>query len=108
MPGGLTRAGNSSESILLSAQTGGGSKDTWVLSHAQPDADDAVAHAPFVAIEPRRIHLAVAPGRRSVLARPLRRADRVRLPAGTLPAASHDERSRIGTARPSWRLWSIC
>ncbi len=37
MPGGLTRSGNSSESILLSAQTGGGSKDTWVLSETSPD-----------------------------------------------------------------------
>ena len=37
MPGGLTRTGNSSESILLSEQSGGGSKDTWVLSHTQPD-----------------------------------------------------------------------
>ena len=37
MPGGLTRSGNSSESILLSAQTGGGSKDTWMLSDTPPD-----------------------------------------------------------------------
>lgn len=37
MPGGLTRASNSSESILLTAQTGGGSKDTWVQSDAPPD-----------------------------------------------------------------------
>jgi hypothetical protein len=29
MPGGLTRAGNSPESIILSTQAGGGSKDTW-------------------------------------------------------------------------------
>ena len=29
---------NSSESILLSDQTGGGSKDTWVLSDTPPDA----------------------------------------------------------------------
>ena len=38
MPGGLSRAGDSSESILLSAQTGGGSKDTWVLSRTVPDS----------------------------------------------------------------------
>lgn len=38
MPGGLTRSGGSSESILLSSQTGGGSKDTWVLSDTPPDA----------------------------------------------------------------------
>ena len=37
MPGGLTRAGNSSESIILSTQTGGGSKDTWVLADGTPD-----------------------------------------------------------------------
>lgn len=37
MPGGLTRASNTGESILLSVQPGGGSKDTWVLSHTPPD-----------------------------------------------------------------------
>ena len=37
MPGGLTRTGNSSDSILLSAQTGGISKDTWILSDTPPD-----------------------------------------------------------------------
>jgi uncharacterized circularly permuted ATP-grasp superfamily protein/uncharacterized alpha-E superfamily protein len=37
MPGGLTRAEDSSESMLPDAKTGGGSKDTWVLSHSTPD-----------------------------------------------------------------------
>ncbi len=37
MPGGLTRAEDSSESALLSAKASGGSKDTWVLSHSTPD-----------------------------------------------------------------------
>lgn len=37
MPGGLTRASDSAESVLFSAQTGGGSKDTWVLSEQAPD-----------------------------------------------------------------------
>ncbi len=37
MPGGLTRAGSSAESIILSTQAGGGSKDTWVLADGTPD-----------------------------------------------------------------------
>ncbi len=32
MPGGLTRVGNTPESLAISMQRGGGSKDTWVLS----------------------------------------------------------------------------
>jgi uncharacterized circularly permuted ATP-grasp superfamily protein/uncharacterized alpha-E superfamily protein len=32
MPGGLTRVSGSSESLVVSLQKGGGSKDTWVLS----------------------------------------------------------------------------
>jgi uncharacterized circularly permuted ATP-grasp superfamily protein/uncharacterized alpha-E superfamily protein len=32
MPGGLTRAANSRDSLVVSMQRGGGSKDTWVLS----------------------------------------------------------------------------
>jgi uncharacterized circularly permuted ATP-grasp superfamily protein/uncharacterized alpha-E superfamily protein len=38
MAGGLTRASESPDSILLTAQTGGGSKDTWMLSDSTPDA----------------------------------------------------------------------
>ena len=37
MPGALARAGNSPESILMSSETGGGSKDTWVLGDSPPD-----------------------------------------------------------------------
>lgn len=37
LPGGLTRVGDTAESIYLSAQTGGGSKDTWVISRTAPD-----------------------------------------------------------------------
>ncbi len=32
MPGGLTRVSTSSESLVVSSQRGGGSKDTWVLA----------------------------------------------------------------------------
>lgn len=38
MPGALTRAGNSPDSIIMSSETGGGSKDTWVLGNAPSDA----------------------------------------------------------------------
>src|SRR5262249_11755369 len=34
MPGGLTRAASSRDSLVVSMQRGGGSKDTWVLSEA--------------------------------------------------------------------------
>ena len=34
MPGGLTRVSGSQDSILVSTQAGGGSKDTWVISDA--------------------------------------------------------------------------
>lgn len=37
MPGGLTRCGNSPDSMIMSAQSVGGSKDTWILSDAPPD-----------------------------------------------------------------------
>lgn len=46
MPGGLTRAGNSSESMLLSVQTGGGSKDTWILSDSPPDTTTLLTNRP--------------------------------------------------------------
>jgi len=37
MPGALARAGNSPDSIIMSSETGGGSKDTWILSDSPPD-----------------------------------------------------------------------
>lgn len=37
MPGALARAGNSPDSIIMSAETGGGSKDTWVLGQSRQD-----------------------------------------------------------------------
>lgn len=37
MPGGLARAGDSPESIIMSAAAGGGSKDIWVLGNTPAD-----------------------------------------------------------------------
>lgn len=37
MPGALARAGNSPDSIIMSSEAGGGSKDTWVLGNSPPD-----------------------------------------------------------------------
>lgn len=36
MPGGLTRFASSHDSLVVSMQRGGGSKDTWVLSSGEP------------------------------------------------------------------------
>jgi uncharacterized circularly permuted ATP-grasp superfamily protein/uncharacterized alpha-E superfamily protein len=36
MPGGLTRVANSKDSLVVSMQRGGNSKDTWVLSSGDP------------------------------------------------------------------------
>ena len=36
MPGGLTRVTKSLDDLVTSMQSGGGSKDTWVLSHGAP------------------------------------------------------------------------
>ncbi len=36
MPGALTRFSNAAEHLVVSIQSGGGSKDTWVLAEAQP------------------------------------------------------------------------
>lgn len=44
MPGGLTRISNSADSLVVTMQRGGGSKDTWVLS----EADDSSGLAPQV------------------------------------------------------------
>jgi uncharacterized circularly permuted ATP-grasp superfamily protein/uncharacterized alpha-E superfamily protein len=37
MPGGLTRVSSSSAARVVTMQRGGGSKDTWVMSHGQVD-----------------------------------------------------------------------
>jgi uncharacterized alpha-E superfamily protein len=36
MPGGLTRVSNTQDSLVVSIQSGGGSKDTWVLGDGPP------------------------------------------------------------------------
>jgi uncharacterized circularly permuted ATP-grasp superfamily protein/uncharacterized alpha-E superfamily protein len=36
MPGGLTRVASSKDSLVVSMQRGGGSKDTWVLASGEP------------------------------------------------------------------------
>lgn len=38
MPGGLTRVASSASARVVSMQRGGGSKDTWVMSHGQVDS----------------------------------------------------------------------
>ncbi|MFO7180948.1 MAG: circularly permuted type 2 ATP-grasp protein [Pseudomonadota bacterium] len=38
MPGGLTRFASSRDSLVVSMQRGGGSKDTWVLSSGEPSS----------------------------------------------------------------------
>ncbi len=44
MPGGLTRISTSAESLVVTMQQGGGSKDTWVLAHhdEEPPAAEPV------------------------------------------------------------------
>ena len=37
MPGGLTRIASSKDSLVVSMQRGGGSKDTWVLARGEPN-----------------------------------------------------------------------
>lgn len=44
MPGGLTRVSNTADSLVVSSQRGGASKDTWVLADAP---------APYVSLLPR-------------------------------------------------------
>jgi uncharacterized circularly permuted ATP-grasp superfamily protein/uncharacterized alpha-E superfamily protein len=38
MPGGLTRVGSSKDSLVVSMQQGGGSKDTWVRARGEPSS----------------------------------------------------------------------
>jgi uncharacterized circularly permuted ATP-grasp superfamily protein/uncharacterized alpha-E superfamily protein len=44
MPGGLTRVTNSLDTLVVSVQRGGGSKDTWVLSDGQPHEFSLLRH----------------------------------------------------------------
>ena len=45
MDGALTRITPSNESLVVSLQHGGGSKDTWILSDGPGEPDDAAAVA---------------------------------------------------------------
>jgi Circularly permuted ATP-grasp type 2/A predicted alpha-helical domain with a conserved ER motif. len=45
MPGGLTRVTNSLDTLVVSVQRGGGSKDTWVLSDGQPHEFSLLRHS---------------------------------------------------------------
>ncbi|MGE0449355.1 MAG: circularly permuted type 2 ATP-grasp protein [Vicinamibacterales bacterium] len=40
LPGGLTRVATGRQSLVVSMQLGGGSKDTWVVGGADPSADE--------------------------------------------------------------------
>jgi uncharacterized circularly permuted ATP-grasp superfamily protein/uncharacterized alpha-E superfamily protein len=53
MPGGLTRVGTARDSLVVSMQRGGGSKDTWVLSD-RPVAPATLLRPPGAPIELRR------------------------------------------------------
>lgn len=44
MPGGLTRFASSHDSLVVSMQSGGGSKDTWVLSDGEPSNLSLLRH----------------------------------------------------------------
>ena len=45
MPGGLTRVTSSLDTLVVSVQRGGGSKDTWVLSDGQPHEFSLLRHS---------------------------------------------------------------
>ena len=86
MNGGLSRITQSNDSLVVSLQKGGRSKDTWILSDGPvspvtllPVDDPAHCH------QPRRQRFAQPPGRRSVLAGALFGAHRC---AGTPGARS--------------------
>ncbi len=79
MPGGLTRITSSLDSLVVSMQHGGGSKDTWVLADkpAAPFSLLRRSQGPLPG-EPRDLRSAEPHGRQSVLAGPLRGALRGR------------------------------
>ncbi len=45
MPGGLTRVTSSLDTLVVSVQRGGGSKDTWVISDGQPHEFSLLRHS---------------------------------------------------------------
>jgi uncharacterized circularly permuted ATP-grasp superfamily protein/uncharacterized alpha-E superfamily protein len=49
LPGGLTRVSKSAEDSIVSMQSGGGSKDTWILAHGASSRSEG----PQLIVEPR-------------------------------------------------------
>ncbi len=104
MPGGLTRVSTSLDSMVVSIQRGGGSKDTWVLGDgpAPPFTLAAPGHA-SAGCQPRHFRSAQPRRRQSVLAGPLHRtrgsggADHARHPGALLPGRGR--RARRGPER---------
>ena len=77
MPGGLTRVSASLDTMVVSMQRGGGSKDTWVLGDGPAAALHAAASArPSPRCQPRHLRSFQPRGRQSVLAGPLHRTRR--------------------------------
>ncbi|WP_162180040.1 circularly permuted type 2 ATP-grasp protein [Bryobacter aggregatus] len=52
MPGGMTRVSNSTTSLIVSMQHGGGSKDTWVLGRPEPSQFARIAFDPEESVQP--------------------------------------------------------
>lgn len=50
MPGGLTRFANSSDSMVVTMQHGGGSKDTWILGHGLQEQHEMEESAPAIVL----------------------------------------------------------
>ena len=88
MPGGLTRITTSLDSLVVSMQHGGGSKDTWVLGDGPAPPFSLLRPASASAGgQPRHLRSSQPHGRQPVLAGPLRRARRsaVRIARAILP-----------------------
>ena len=99
MPGGLTRVAASADTLVVSMQQGGGSKDTWVLSAGPVSTFSLLPPRPAAGgTEPRRRRPAQPGGRQPLLARPLRRAGR-----GAGPAAARHPGPADGKVGPGRR-----
>ena len=88
MPGGLTRVSNTSTSLVVSMQQGGGSKDTWALGAPHTDEpghrsqrDDAALERPIDSLPSRVADNLFWLGRYAERAEAIARLMRVLLPA---------------------------